>query len=573
MLNVTLLTILNPLFNKLGAISIHQTSNPPAIVAVPLHLPTSPVGTQAKLYYYYRDQVDIMTHTDRKRASSGTRLHRLSLLPKLMIGKARKQSGTESAESQNNVHSPEWPLKSNTPADIQSAYPALPSSRGLAPTRPSSTNSMSPTVFNVGVPQRPQVSESAGRRNNRASWGIFLSPKKAALKSPQPRDLGDSDVADMDRMTAKVEARLSAIHSDKGDFFRRGRAGRPSPRVLSDSWDSDTSPRPDGQTLTPTINTPPVVRGREQNRHTVYLDMTYGSKTIGNGLLLRHEPSEQGRIVTQQAAVTSRAVSDSVVTITCTEPTPRYTNASFSRSETSEATSPVPSMPPAQVRSQFLDPSLLFFVPQSKPVTRPNLVTKTSIVGYHEDTALPVGTTLCVPTTTKDPPGAFELEATPVSPCGSDPRSKSSSTAVSPLENESGDTVPELNVAAGAPESKDTDTGSGCVPAGLRQPSAPSSIYSADERTLVEGGEEEAAAAAAETAVGLGVHNESTPSKPEPVYHNAIKARIMMNNSPTGNSACDAWLVRSRMFQLGGSPIVASSPVHEADRFLLPVLA
>ncbi|TLD26378.1 hypothetical protein PspLS_04769 [Pyricularia sp. CBS 133598] len=452
-----------------------------------------------------------------------------------------------------------------------SAYPALPSSRGLAPPRPSSANSMSPTIFNVGVPERPQVAESAGRRNNRASWGIFLNPRKAAPKSPQPRDLGDSDVADMDRMTAKVEARLSAIHGDKADFFRRGRAGRPSPRVLSDSWDSDTSPRPDGHTLTPTINTPPVERVRHQNRHTVYLDMTYGSKTIGNGLLLRHEPSEQGRIVTQQAAVTSRAVSDSVATITCTEPTPCCPNDGFSRSETPAAMLPVPSIPPPQRRSQFLDPALLFFVPQNKPVTRPNLVTKASSIGYREHTASPVGTTgtPCVPITTKNPPGAFELEATPISPCGSDPRSKSTSTTVSPLEDESGDTGPELNVAR-PPQNKDTDTGSNGVPeAGLGQPSAPTSIYSADEHTLVDGGEEEAAA---KPAVGLGVHNESTLSKPEPAYHNAIKARIMMN-SPTGNTACEAWLVRSRMFQLGGSPIVASSPMHEADRFLLPVLA
>ncbi|KAI6382446.1 hypothetical protein MCOR25_000739 [Pyricularia grisea] len=507
-----------------------------------------------------------MTNTDRKRASSGTRLHRLSLLPKLMIGKARKQPGTESADSQNNIHPPEWPLKSDTPADIQSAYPALPSSRGLAPPRPSSANSMSPTIFNVGVPERPQVTESAGRRNNRASWGIFLNPKKAASKSPQNRDLGDSDVADMDRMTARVEARLSAIHGDKVDFFRRGRAGRPSPRaVSSESWDSDASPQADRHTFTPTINTP-VERGRQQNRHTVYLDMTYGSKTIGNGLLLRHEPSEQGRIVTQQPAVTPRAVSDSAVTITCTGPTPSYTNDSLSRSETSAAMLPVPSIPPAQRRSQFLDPALLFFVPQSKPVTRPNLVTKASSVGYQEDTTSPVGTTLCVQPITKDPPGAFELEATPISPCGSDPRSKSSSTTVSPLENESGDTLPELTVA-GPTESKDADTGRGGVPGvGLDQPSAPPSICSADEHTLVE---EEAAT---EPVIGLGVNNESRPGKPEAEYHNAIKARIMMN-SPTGNTACDAWLVRSRMFQLDGSPIVASSPVHEADRFLSPVLA
>ncbi|TLS28764.1 hypothetical protein PpBr36_01047 [Pyricularia pennisetigena] len=481
----------------------------------------------------------------------------------------RTKKVTESAESKDSIYPPEWPLKSNTPADIQSAYPMLPSSRGLAPPRPSSANSMSPTIFNVGGPERILVPESAGRRNKRASWGIFLNPRRAAPKSPQHRELGDSDVADMDRMTAKVEARLIAIQGDKTDFFRRGKAGRPSPRVVSsESWDSDAPARPDGHTPTPTINTP-IERARQQNRHTVHLDMTYGSKTIGNGLLLRSEPSEQGRIVTQQAAVTSKAVSDSVVTITCTEPTSCYTYDSSSPSGMPAAMEPVPSIPPSQGRSEFLDPALLFFVPRNKPVTRHNLVTKTSIIRHHEDTASPVGTTLCAPPTTKNLPQAFELEATPISPCGSESRSKSSSTTVSPLENEPGDTLPELNVP-GPPETRGADMGSGGMPeVGLGQPSAPSSLYSADEHTLVDGGEEEAAA---EAAVGLGIHKESTLVKLEPMYHNAIKARIM-TNSPTGNTACDAWLVRSRMFQLGGSPIVASSPVHEADRFLSPALA
>lgn len=480
---------------------------------------------------------------DRRRASSGTRLRRLSLLPKLIVGKTKKQP--DLPESRGQGIAPEWPLQSDTPVDIQSAYPSFPVDGYVASPRPLSAQSISPSVFHVGNPKKLHEPKQTERRSQHTSWVMSLNPRKAATKSsPQQNVVGDLNAAHEDLMTARMEATLSALQGDKADIFRGGRPTRSSPRVLSsEGWGGDG--RLQAHRLIHAQHVPiDRGRGRQPNRTSIHQDMDFCSKTLGSRLPSRLEPSEQGRIVTHHATAAPKPVLGSVVTISCTEATPPFYTRNIS-SGPGTTTSPlaVPTIPQIPAPTQLLDPALLFFVPHPKNVTQQQVSgSETTGVEYNKDKALvPRGATLRVPPGTSYMYAAFELEATPVSPCGSDPPSKSSPTPVSPLEMESRSPLTELGDTALTVESSKGHQRSGIS----RQDSASSSMYSTDDdsSTLVGGGEEPA-----EPVLRLGIHKEPIQTT---VYESAIKAHIFVKSSPTGNLACDAWLVRSRMFQLG----------------------